>query len=219
MDRRSSMVKTAALELTTRCRLECPKCERTLMKKKEKLANVDMTMELVDFYCASAFDKIILSGSYGDPIYHPNFLEVVKRLKAAGKVIWISTNGSGKSKEFFRELFTMLDIDDQVSFAVDGYYGSAGGYRVNFTESDFEQVIEILEMGSKEFDVRVRWQYIPFSFNEQDIEKARDLAHSKNIHFMVKKSTRWDGPDDPMMPKDKSLVGQFYLDHHEFIDS
>lgn len=212
------MVKTATVELTTRCRLQCPKCERTIMMKKEKLPNYDISDDIIDYYCQSKFDKILLSGSYGDPIYHPKFLEIVKKLKDAKKMIWISTNGSGKTTEWWRSLFSMLDIDDQISFAIDGYKETVGGYRVNFTESDFDQLIDVLEIGSKEYDVRVRWQFIPFSFNEHQLEQARDLAHSKNIHFMIKKSVRWDGLDDPMMPKNRELVAKFYLDNHEYID-
>ena len=212
------MVKSVALELTTRCRLACPKCERTIMRETEGLKNHDLPLSIVEMYAKSNIDKFIISGSYGDPIYHPKFLEAIKLLKDHNKIVWISTNGSGKTTEWWRMLFSMLKVEDQISFAIDGYKETVGGYRVNFTEDDFNQAIEVLEIGSKEYDVRIRWQFIPFSFNEHQIEQARELAHSKNIHFMLKKSVRWDGLDDPMMPKDKNLVAKYYLDNHEFID-
>ena len=49
---------------------------------------------------------------------------------------------------------------------------------------------------------RVKWQYIVFSYNENDIEKARQMAKDNNLIFEVQKSSRfWEG--DPLMPKNE----------------
>ena len=54
--------------------------------------------------CAS-FDltdkKLVLCGNYGDPIYHPDFINFVKQLKARGAVLSITTNGSYKTQDWW----------------------------------------------------------------------------------------------------------------------
>ena len=49
---------------------------------------------------------------------------------------------------------------------------------------------------------KVKWQYIVFSYNENNIEEARQMAKDNNLIFEVQKSSRfWEG--DHLMPKNK----------------
>ena len=47
---------------------------------------------------------------------------------------------------------------------------------------------------------------IPMRFNEHQIEDAKNLAKELGIIFSIKKSYRWDDINDPMLPKDLSLI-------------
>jgi len=53
------------------------------------------------------------------------------------------------------------------------------------------------------------WQYIIFSYNENDIETAKQIAKKEGIILKLLLSTRFDYKDDPLKPKNK----QFYVEN------
>lgn len=202
----SSHQKTAHIELTTRCRLLCVKCDRTELIENGLYKNIDIGIDVVNNYAKSDFDKFILCGDYGDPIYHPRFLEIVKIFKQHNKHLHIHTNGSGKTKEWWNKLFSILDDSDVVWFAVDGLSDTSGVYRVNYKHSDFNQAIEIMNVGRNIYGLNIIWIFIAFNFNQHQIENAKKIAKENNIIFCLRKSARWS-VGDVLMP-DKSLVSR-----------
>ena len=48
----------------------------------------------------------------------------------------------------------------------------------------------------------IRWQYIIFKYNENDVPEAVELARKHQIPLQVNKSSRWSGPDDPYKPSE-----------------
>jgi hypothetical protein len=51
------------------------------------------------------------------------------------------------------------------------------------------------------------WQYIVFSYNENDIEKAKQMAKKEGVILRLLLSTRFDYKNDSLKPKNK----QFYV--------
>ena len=47
------------------------------------------------------------------------------------------------------------------------------------------------------------WQYIIFSYNEHNLDKAMEKAKKDGVVFMYLQSSRWDSDDDELMPKNK----------------
>ena len=183
------------IELTSRCRLSCPNCERTRYKGEYKIR--DLPLELVFRLVANPkFKKIMLSGTLGDPIYHPHFLEVVKKIKQSDKELKIATNGSGKKLEWWEEIFNLLDSRDTVCFGLDGLQDTAHLYRVN---TNFLQVFKAMKLGAAINRAVIEWQFIPFNFNQHQIEEAKQLAKEYGIKFTIIKSGRFR-PDDPLLP-------------------
>lgn len=91
-------------------------------------------------------------------------------------------------------------------FAVDGLKDTSGKYRVNFTEKDFDQVIEVMNVASNQYKLNAIWIFIAFNFNQHQIEQAKEIARQNNIIFCLRKSARWKR-DDKLMP-DKQLVSR-----------
>ena len=48
-----------------------------------------------------------------------------------------------------------------------------------------------------------RWQYIIFSYNEHNVEKAKQMAQKDGVEFLILQSSRWIREDDPLMPSEK----------------
>ena len=188
------------LELTSRCRLACPYCERTRFRGEYKIR--DLPRELVFRLVENPnFKKILLSGTLGDPIYHPYFLEIVKKIKRSHKELRIATNGSGKKLNWWANVFNQLDNRDKVCFGLDGLQDTAHLYRIN---TNFFQVFEAMKLGAAINRAVIEWQFIIFSFNQHQIEEASQLAQKFGIKFTILKSGRFK-PDDPLLPETKWL--------------
>jgi hypothetical protein len=52
----------------------------------------------------------------------------------------------------------------------------------------------------------IRWQYIIFKYNENDITQAIDLAQLHKIPIHINKSSRWSSSDDPYKPSEDNCA-------------
>ena len=123
------------IELTNICTLKCAGCARTMFIDQwpQHWRNHSLDIEqLLKFLDCDLQGKILtLCGNYGDPIYHPDFLNIVSKFKQRGAVVDIITNGSYKKQEWWHELGTLLTDQDSVAFSVDGIPDNFTQYRVN----------------------------------------------------------------------------------------
>ena len=44
-----------------------------------------------------------------------------------------------------------------------------------------------------------------FKYNEHNIEKAKEIANKNDLTFMLVQSSRWQGDEDYLKPKDHAL--------------
>lgn len=197
------------VEPTSRCTLACPRCERTeLLSKFGKKALPINDLNINDFktFIDIDIDNINFCGNLGDPIYHKNFLELVKESKLVAKAVNITTNGSRKSRAWWKKLNAILDDKDTVTFSIDGTPDNFTRYRINGDWPSIRVGIDECVLGS----VRVVWKYIPFKFNENDMEYTRLLSNELGIdEFKVDPSDRWNEADESintLRPTLESLV-------------
>ena len=183
------------LDITHRCTLQCQRCNRAIFAARgQKVPGEDMTMEnfkkVIDY-----FEEVYFCGQISDPIFHPQFIEFLKLLK--GRKTVIHTAASHKKKEWYRKAFE-ANTDAYWTFGIDGLPKDSHKYRIN---QDGEHLFKMACMAAKIVD-KVKWQYIVFNYNENNIEEARQMAKDNNLIFEVQKSSRfWEG--DHLMPKNK----------------
>jgi organic radical activating enzyme len=160
---------------------------------------------LLQFLDIDLSDKTInLCGNYGDPIYHPDFINFVKQLKETGVTLSITTNGSYKTKDWWQELTELLTHKDNITFSVDGIPENFTQYRKN---ADWKS-IQIGMQTSVASQCKTTWSYIPFSFNENNIDQAKELSLQLGIDdFVVRLSDRFDDETVGLMPTAVELVG------------
>lgn len=128
------------VEITTACNLECQMCVRRVWD------------EPVDHMPLSTFENLLAQlqrysepptlhlGGYGEPMYHPSFLEMVKQAKAIGARVEVTTNGTLLDRDTAAALMA-LDLDRLV-VSIDGVTQETyAGLRTNGT---LEQVVENL---------------------------------------------------------------------------
>ena len=193
------------VEATSRCTLACPRCERTVFMEKFGKKNfriADLCIEDFSKFIDIPIDSINFCGNIGDPIYHKDFLELIFVSKAKSKSLYITTNGSRKSKDWWQQLVSLLDNTDTVVFSIDGTPENFTNYRINGDWDSIKTAIDVC-VASK---VETIWKYIPFKFNENDIDSVKIFSEQLGINqFRVQYSDRWL-LDDPLRPSE-NLIG------------
>lgn len=200
-------VKGFHIEATNICTLKCAGCPRTQFIRQwpkhwqNHSVNIDHLMKFLD---CDLTDKIVsLCGNYGDPIYHPEFIRLVHELKQRKSQIVITTNGSYKTVGWWNELCDRLDTTDSIMFSIDGLPDNFTKYREN---ADWES-IQIGINTCVNRGIKTIWKFIPFAFNDTQIDQARAIATDMGADFLVEFSDRFDSHTEYLRP-DTSLLGQ-----------
>jgi organic radical activating enzyme len=198
------------LEPTNICTLKCPGCARTRFIDqwpqhwKNHSINLDQLHEFLDIDLNNK--TVMLCGNYGDPIYHPEFHELVKGLKQRKTHLTIITNGSYRSADWWETTVSMLDANDSVTFSVDGLPENFTKYRVNADWDTIHQAMQI----SVAAECKTVWKYIPFAFNENDISAAQQLGEKIGIDlFQFDPSDRFDEATAQYQPHNSYLGSRY----------
>jgi hypothetical protein len=199
-------VKGIHLEPTNICTLKCPGCGRTRfidtwpahwrnhsLDKKVLLKFLDIDLSGIN---------VELCGNYGDPIYHPDLVGLIHELKKQGAVITIVTNGGHRKRSWWQELVNELSSDDLVTFSIDGIPENFTQYRINGDWPTTQDAIEVCVKAS----CTTQWKFIPFHFNENNIEQARQLSQHLGIDkFHISHSDRFDEQTMHFKPHESNL--------------
>ena len=193
------------IEPTSKCTLECPLCDRTWFyeKFKKRLLHEVNVDHLVDFVGVNA--DIQMCGNNGDPIYHSDFLNLCKKLKDNNCKISIVTNGSSKTKKWWKQLNEMLDEHDKLTFSIDGLEDTNHIYRKN---AKWKSIMDAIDVFSKR-KCKLIWKYIVFKHNQHQIKEAKELSKKLTFDFFkLEHSDRWLGKKN-LMP-DREFIDTYY---------
>lgn len=170
------------IELSKKCALKCPRCPRTEAPDMYKVTELDIdfikrvfTVEIVN-----NMNRLLICGGEGDPIYCRDFLKIVRYFKTLNPLLSVDiiSNGSYKTREWWLELAEILNEHDNFVFSLDGWDQSSNEkYRVN---CDWESILTGIH-AMRGNDFQLIWSLIVFRFNENHLQKARDLA--KDLGF------------------------------------
>lgn len=178
------------VDLSYICPLQCPFCARQRDDAKEKIRESE-DIPLENFVkLTKKFKRIALVGTYSDPIYHSNFLEILRVMSRTESVrFFISTNGTRKKPDWWKEAFALSKSNISWTFGLDGTdQETANIYRVN---TRYEEVMDVMKLGVS-MDVDVRWQFIVFRHNEHQIEIAKEIAKENGINLLIVASSWWN---------------------------
>ena len=174
------------LELTSKCTIKCPNCPRTYQAhRRDEWDNGNIDEDgLVEFLEATGAYDFRLTGAYGDALYHPQLIKVLKAIKRLPKGRFIfDTNGSYRKKEDWDEIGKLMTRDDFVIFSIDGTPDNFTQYRVNADWASIKVGIETLVSHG----ARLRWKYIVFKYNQEfeTMKEAYDIANKLGFFQFV----------------------------------
>ena len=213
-DKFVSFLKQRSVNVDTshRCLLECKFCSRQ---------NADFGKRYIKEYGASYgdltpkhgkwladnFKTITLCGQISDPIYHTNLHQLIESFNQSTHLqrIDFHTNGSGKKQEWWDKTLQLCNDSPHAIkwvFGIDGIDQKCSIHRKN---QDFESAFNAMKFMAKNLYGTVVWQFIPFEYNENEIDEALKIANDLDIELLLLKSSRFwpSGPVSP--PKSKSL--------------
>jgi MoaA/NifB/PqqE/SkfB family radical SAM enzyme len=173
------------IELTTKCTIGCPACPRNdPFDLKENWDVGHLNTDIIKRFADDDSNRnYLFVGCYGDPIYHPDFIEIIKYFVDNGKRISVHTNGSFKTEKWWKELAAInwsqksaKGYKQKFTFSVDGLEDTNHLYRIN---SKWKSVIAGMKiMGALPKDCRpsIEWKFLVFPYNQHQVEEARALA-------------------------------------------
>ena len=116
--------------------------------------------------------------------------------KDANKGSTMHTAASQKPMSWYNKAFK-TNKDTRWIFGLDGLPEESCMYRVN---QDGEKLFLVMQMGVA-LGLQIDWQYIVFSYNEDHIKEAYNMAKDNGMQFIVNYSGRWNGEEDPYKPR------------------
>lgn len=170
----------AWLEPTQQCNLSCDGCYRKNVKTHKSLRDVESDLEV--FARLRNFDGVSIAG--GDPLMHPEILDIVRKVTSMGRKAILNTNGLAMTKELLQSLKAAGLVG--LTFHVDSKQGRPG-WR-NKTEVDMNELRSTyVEMVSSVGGLACAFNSTVY---EDTLAEVPDLVawaeqHMREVHTMV----------------------------------
>ena len=195
------------IDASNKCSLQCCSCAREYFRvNKIKVPGEILTLNRFNKLVSYFNEFVEFTGQISDPIMNPNLPEFLKILYEKNIPSKVCTAATYKPRDldWYKNIFN-VNPDTIWVFGLDGLPNESHLYR---KKQDGEKLFKIMQLASS-MGIEVIWQYIVFRYNENHIQEAIQLAKDNNITFELNISSRWSGPNDPLMPLNKLYVKEF----------
>lgn len=186
------------IDASHRCIFQCPQCIRQKTSSQAQIKrSFDLEPEqfkkILDYYDYG----LTFCGQISDPIYHKDFLSLLKMCDGQGKAVRIATVGSGKNDAWWEEAYSYGKGENAWYFGVDGIDEKSELYRIG---SKFSDVWNRMKQG-RDAGHAIVWQYIIFGYNEHEIDRAIEIAKEEDFSILFVNTNRGFNPDSPLLRK------------------
>lgn len=173
------------IEPTVRCNLDCVTCSRSSVISKYK--RMDLSLEEIDKIISlfSRLKSVKLQG-LGEPFFHPQIIEMLKKFKQKDIKVWTISNGTLFLQEKYRKIVLDYVSDIAVSFdSVD---------KENFNTlrrgANMDKIIEgikllVEERNKGNSDVIIGINFVISHKNYLELNQLADLAIYMNLDYVT----------------------------------
>jgi pyruvate-formate lyase-activating enzyme len=134
--------------------------------------------------------QIFFCGSYGDPIMHPDFLDILRDFRHKNPTLWLyfHTNGGVHDPEYWAEIAKVMNGYGQIDFGIDGLEDTLHFYRKNVTYNKvIENATAFIQAGG-----RAQWNFIVFKHNEHQVDQVKQLGLDLGFfNVLIRKTGRF----------------------------
>jgi MoaA/NifB/PqqE/SkfB family radical SAM enzyme len=184
------------LEITSYCNAACPQCPRNEngqgINRRMPLCHMDRAI-IDNAFTAELCNKlkqVFFCGSYGDPIMHPDFLDILRDFRSKAPTLWLyfHTNGGVHNTEYWAEIAKIMNGYGQIDFGIDGLEDTLHLYRRNVK---YQKVIKnaqaFINAGG-----RAQWNFIVFRHNEHQVNVVKKLGMDLGFfNVLIRKTGRF----------------------------
>lgn len=195
-------VRQMHIELTNACNAGCPMCVRFFQSSPLTRPDMDIgqiTLEDFKKFFPPEFIKqlttILFCGVSGDAGTARDTLEIMEYIASCNSEVTVrmNTNGGMRKPDWWEKLGKIFKNNKKynwgLTFSVDGLEDTNHLYRRNVIWQNLIKNIEAFTSTGAD----TTWDYLIFEHNEHQIEQAKEIADSMNIHFRPKRAL---GVDD-----------------------
>ncbi len=169
---------TVLLEPTRRCNLECRHCYRIEDTKREEISLQRITNLLTELRQAGC---LFLTISGGEPLLHPDFLDICRQAHSLNMAISIFTNGTLITESLIEQLAQLNIVDIHLSI-----YGVTSETHDSITQhkGSYNKTINAASM-LKRHGLPVRFKYIMMKGNIREYKDMLGLAKQMDIPYDI----------------------------------
>jgi MoaA/NifB/PqqE/SkfB family radical SAM enzyme len=131
--------------------------------------------------------QIFFCGGFGDPIMHPEFLDILRDFRRKNPEIWlyVHTNGGAHTTDYWQEIAKIINGYGHIAFGIDGLEDTLHLYRKNVKYSKvIENAKSFINAGGK-----AQWNFIVFKHNEHQIDDARRISKAMGFQDILIRNT------------------------------
>ena len=195
-------IQSLQLEISSHCNVACPQCPRNHYggPTVADLPLINWSLQdlknILDIDFINQLEFIYFCGTYGDPMFNKNIVDMCSWLKTANPKlqIGIHTNGSLGRPGQYQELAQLADF---MAFGIDGLEDTNHLYRRNASWNRLMNNVQtFIDSGGC-----AHWDFIVFEHNQHQVEGARLLSQQLGFNtFNVKKTSRFFNKQHKLVP-------------------
>lgn len=191
------------LGITDRCNLRCRMCYYKV-DEKENHSSV-MSLELLDKILSSVGSiGVVIIGLEGEPLTHPNFLEVLKKTSLITDSIYLVTNGLLLTQDIIKEL-----NENKVKELIISCDGSSKNVYENIrTGGNFLRLSEKIKIAASCFEGSLKLHAVVSSLNITDLVNLPSFASKlgvKRLSFAQLRTCSFSKTNNIVQPSIESL--------------
>lgn len=184
------------IEITSYCNAACPQCPRNNLGKgiNPYMPLTHLQRDVIDNAFDSALcqrlQQIFFCGSYGDPIMHPEFLDILRDFRRKNPTLWLyfHTNGGVHEPDYWAEVAKIMNGYGQIDFGIDGLEDTLHLYRKNVK---YNKVIENAQAFIRTGG-RAQWNFIVFQHNQHQVQQVQHLGKDMGFfNVLIRKTGRF----------------------------
>lgn len=194
-----SDIRNIHFEISNFCNAACPECPRELRRNESyhkdyfntDFLPLDLIKERINRQIVPHLHSVNMCGCWGDPLTHPNLVEICDYLvtEFPNITLQIHSNGGLRQADYYVELEKVLRpaYDYRFVWGLDGLADTNEIYRVGV---EWQRVVENYQAFNQAGGKSI-WQFIVFPWNQHQIDAAKEQAKKeKFIEFHLKISFR-----------------------------
>jgi tungsten cofactor oxidoreducase radical SAM maturase len=201
-------VQRAYIEVTSRCNLNCAMCVRQSWRDRQGRMSADTFQAILKGLQAFPELKQVYFGGFGEPLLHPDLVNMVAQVHALGVGVTITTNGLLLNRSRAEALFRagvdtlVVSLDSMHVQAYRNTRGSNGRLRVLENIQGVHQLIRDAGWRLPALGL----EYVLTRSNQAELYQLPDLARQVGASFIIVTN---------LLPHTRELAGEIVYDQDQ----